>query len=120
MKFALQIAVLLALTSLPAAAGVEDAQAHTKLTDGVRATTDPADAAWLAIYSDSTQLPVSTFRPMSSASGGSTPRRASVPNALLRYTVCSKTPTFAASATICRGTACSRNRRSTTMVRRRG
>lgn len=47
----------LLFANAPVAAAPGDAEAHTKLTDGIRATSDPNHAAWLTLYGDSTQLP---------------------------------------------------------------
>lgn len=41
----------------PVFGAVGDADAQTKLTDGLRATSDPTDPAWLTLYGDASQLP---------------------------------------------------------------
>jgi uncharacterized repeat protein (TIGR01451 family) len=63
MRYAPWILLLLALVSAPVCADSGNARAHTILTDGVRATSNPDDAAWLTLYSDSTELPKTTFQP---------------------------------------------------------
>lgn len=41
----------------PLIAAPGDGQAHTVLTDGLRAGADPADTGWLKLFADSTELP---------------------------------------------------------------
>ncbi|MCC6485818.1 MAG: DUF11 domain-containing protein [Armatimonadetes bacterium] len=57
MRYLPWLAALILLSgAVPAACSTEDADAQTKLTDGVRATSS-SDNAWLSLFADSTQLP---------------------------------------------------------------
>ncbi len=58
-------AVLMALCCITtaAAAGLLDAEAHSRLTDGVRASSSAADPAWLTLHADSTELPQTFYGP---------------------------------------------------------
>lgn len=55
------LATLILLSGVvPAACSTKDADAQTKLTDGVRASSSN-DLAWLSLYADSTQLPKTRY-----------------------------------------------------------
>ncbi len=55
------LATLILLSGVvPAACSTKDADAQTKLTDGVRASSSN-DSAWLSLYADSTQLPKTRY-----------------------------------------------------------
>jgi uncharacterized repeat protein (TIGR01451 family) len=63
MKYAPWMLLLLLVPGAPLSADSGNARAHTILTDGARASSDPGDPAWLTLYSDSTELPKTSFQP---------------------------------------------------------
>lgn len=54
-------ALMFSLGAAPGFAAPSDADAHVKLTDGVRATSDPEHSAWLTLFADRTELPRTSY-----------------------------------------------------------